>query len=124
SLLISDILQVTRSLLLDANRITITTNDPGSPTASGGINVLNTGIVWPTSTPRLQYLTNNGFIQTLNTVFFGGSRSSPYYSSNFNEPYYSFVNTGTVTNFASLIWATNFQNSGLFYASGGGIQLD
>ena len=34
-----------------------------------------------------------------------------------------FVNTGAVTNFASLIWATDFQNSGIFFARSGSIEL-
>lgn len=123
NIVIHDIFNVTRTFLLDSSRITIATNEPGAPNNTGGISLLNSSIVWPTSTPRLQYLTNNGFIQTLNTVFFGGSRTSPYYSSTFDEPYAVFVNSGGITNFGSLIWATEFQNSGAFFANGGDIRL-
>ena len=64
--------------------------------------------------PRLQYLTNAGSIKTLNSVFFGGARTTPHYTSNFNESYEAFVNRGTVTTEGSLIWAKYFQNTGNF----------
>jgi hypothetical protein len=97
NIVISDILNVTRNLMLNAERVTITTNQAPSATPRGELNLLSSAITWPTSTPRLQYLTNNGAISALNSVFFGGSRTSPFYSSNFNEPYLAFVNRGTVT---------------------------
>ena len=33
------------------------------------------------------------------------------------------MNTGSITNFSSLIWASYFQNSGTFFAAGGAISL-
>lgn len=113
NLVISDIMNVTRNLMLNAERVTITTNQQPAQTFRGEIN-LSSAITWSTSTPRLQYLTNNGGISALNAVFLGGSRSSPFYSSNFNEPYIAFVNRGTVTTEGSLIWADYFENSGSF----------
>src|SRR5207237_6406449 len=50
-------------------------------------------------------------------------RSSPYYTSTFDEPYVEFVNHGGITNFSAQIWASDFQNSGTFFATGGGILL-
>ena len=124
SIVISDVLNIlSNSFTIDTTRLTIATNAPGSPTTTGAINLLSSSIVFSTATPRLQYLTNYGFIQTLNAVFFGGSRTSPYYSSNYNEPYRVFVNRGGVTNFGSLIWATNFQNSGTFWSQQGNLSL-
>ncbi|HWW00692.1 MAG TPA: hypothetical protein VNZ64_13425 [Candidatus Acidoferrum sp.] len=124
SIVISDVLNIlSNSFTIDTTSLTIATNAPGSPTPTGAINLLSSAIVFSTATPRLQYLTNYGFIQTLNAVFFGGSRSAPYYSSTFNEPYRVFVNRGGVTNFGSLIWATNFQNSGTFWSQNGNISL-
>ena len=124
SIVISDVLNIlSNSFTLDTLSLTLATNAPGSPTAAGAINLLSSAIVFSTATPRLQYLTNYGFIQTLNAVFFGGSRSAPYYSSTFNEPYQAFVNAGGVTNFGSLIWAKYFQNSGTFLSQNGGISL-
>lgn len=123
SLLISDVLNVTRDFLLEAKRITITTNGPGSPTATGEIHLHSGNILWSPATPRLEYLTNYGTITSVNTIFFGGSRASPYYSSTYNEPYQAFVNRGGVTNFGSLIWAKDFENTGTFHSSLGSVEL-
>lgn len=119
---IHDSLFVTRSFLLDAARITIATNDPSAQDKSGGILLTDPGIVWSTATPRLQYFTNNGFFQTFNAVYFGGSQSSPY-SPPVQVPYQAFINNGTVTNFGSQIQANFFLNDGVFHATGGSIDL-
>ncbi|MGA2865983.1 MAG: immunoglobulin domain-containing protein [Verrucomicrobiota bacterium] len=123
NLVIHDVFHVTRNLRLETSRLTIATNDLGSPTATGALFLDSSSILWPNATPRLQYLTNYGAIQTYNSVFFGGSRSSPFYNSNYNEPYLAFVNRGTVTNNGSLIWAADFEDSGVFSAAIGDIQL-
>lgn len=114
NLIISDIMNVMRTLMLDAERITLTTNQQPAATTRGEINLLSSAITWSNSLPRLQHLTNNGAISSLNTVFFGGSRTSPFYTSTYNEPYLSFVNTGTVATEGDLIWANFFENSGKF----------
>jgi hypothetical protein len=123
NLLISDILTVTRDFFLDSSRITIMTNGPGANTVEGGLQLTDPHIVWTTAAPRLQYLTNNGFISTENTVFFGGSRKSPVDSTLQQTPYQVFINSGTVTNAGSLIWASLFENSGIFFAPLGAIQV-
>ena len=120
----SDVVNVQSNLLIEAESLTLTTNQPGAPTPYGEINLLNGQIFWPTSTPRLRYLTNNGVIQTLNAVFFGGSRSQPFFSSNYNEPYEAFVNTGTINNQGSQIWSKYFENYGSFLAGVGSISLE
>lgn len=122
SIIIHDVMNVTRSFLLDAARITIATNAPGAQDASGGILLADPGIVWAGSAPRLQYFTNNGFFQTFNAVYFGGTQTSPY-SPPVSVPYQAFVNTGTITNFGSQIQANFFQNSGIVHATGGSIDL-
>jgi hypothetical protein len=124
SIFISDVFNVTSNLLINTRRLTLTTNAPGAPAPVGTLNYLNPEILWPTSTPRLQYLTNYGVIQCPNFAVFGGSQTSPYSSpANSTNPYAAFVNTGAVTNFGSSIFASYFQNSGTFSASGGAIQL-
>ncbi|PYI85350.1 MAG: hypothetical protein DME26_11230, partial [Verrucomicrobia bacterium] len=119
SVFISDILNVRSNLMIETQRLTISTNQLPAPTAHGEINLLSSFITWPASTPRLQYFTNNGDFSSLNAVFFGGSRTSPFYASNFNEPYIAFVNRGAVTTEGSLIWANYFENSGLFTTRSG-----
>jgi hypothetical protein len=123
NIFISDSLNVSNSMLLDAVALTITTNEAGSLTPAGSLNLSSSMLLWPSATPRLQYLTNYGGIHTMNAAFFGGSRTSPYYSSNYNEPYQAFVNGGTVSDYGSLIWARYFQNSGIFQSGSGSISL-
>ncbi len=124
SIFISDVFNVTSNLLINTRRLTLTTNAPGSPAPVGTLNYLNPAILWPTATPRLQYLTNDGVIECQNFAVFGGSQTSPYSSpANSTNPYAAFVNAGVVTNFGTAIFASYFQNSGTFFASGGAIQL-
>jgi len=114
NIVISDIFNVTRNLMINAERVTLTTNQQPAATPRGELNLISTAITWSTSTPKLQYLTNNGGISSLNAVYLGGSRATPFYSSNFNEAYVAFVNRGTVSTEGSLIWADYFENSGQF----------
>src|SRR5262249_2708797 len=82
NLVICDVLSVTRNLLLDSERITITTNDPlTAAIPNGALNILAPGIIWPTVTPRLQYFTNDGLHTAINAVFFGGQRTSPFFET-------------------------------------------
>ena len=122
SLIINDVISILRSAVFDTASITIATNGPDAATPTGGINFLD-DTVWSTATPRLQHLTNSGFINAANAVYFGGGRTSPSYNSTFDEPYIDFINTGGVTNFGSQIWALNFLNSGNFFAETGAIEL-
>lgn len=119
SLIVSDVYNVTRKLLLDSKRITITSNPPPALTRVGEINLLGSAITWPGSTPRLAYLTNHGIIRAQNAVFFGGSRTAPFYNGSTNEPYAAFVNRGGITNEGTLIWASYFENSGAFSTATG-----
>ena len=114
NVVISDVLNVTHNLMIEAERLTLVSNVPPAVVPTGQLNLLSSAITWPGSTPRLQFLTNNGSITALNSVFFGGSRTSPFFTSNYNEPYLAFVNRGTVTTEGSLIWANYFENSGQF----------
>src|ERR1035441_2877774 len=124
SIFISDVFNVTSNLLIDTFRLTLTTNAPGSPNPAGVLNYLNPSILWPASTPRLHYLTNYGAIESQNLAVFGGSQTSAYSSpASSTNPYAAFINAGGVTNYSSFIFASYFQNSGTFSASGGAIQL-
>jgi hypothetical protein len=116
---ISDVLNVTRTCLIDATHVTIVTNQLGAIPPAGELNFLSSQIVWPAALPRLQYLTNAGALSAMNAMFLGGSRSTPFFTSNYNEPYQALVNSGRVTAPGLLIWANYFENSGLFDASTG-----
>ena len=112
--IVSDVLNVSRSMSINTERLTVLTNFIGSPTPAGQINFQSTDIVWSSALPRLQYLTNLGAITSLNSVFFGGARTTPHYTSNFTESYEAFVNRGNVTTEGCLIWSKYFENTGLF----------
>jgi hypothetical protein len=112
---ISDVLNVSSSLLINAVNVTITSNAPGAPSAVGQINSLNPDIVWTNSFPVLQNLTNFGLITMSNSVYFLGARQSPYYSSNFTQPYQSFVNHGPIYASGIFVWANYFEDSGSNY---------
>jgi hypothetical protein len=123
NLIINDTLNVSRKLLLDASRITISTNDTDALLKTGAINFLGSSIIWPNATPRLQYFTNQGTIFAANAMFFGGQRSSPYYTSNFTQPYWEFINLGSISNSATIISATNVVSLGTVSASTGNVEL-
>lgn len=129
NILVSDVLNVNSNLLLETESLTLLTNGPGALAQRGEILIGGLGflgdseILWPTSTPRLAYLTNNGVIRSGNAVFFGGARFEPYYATNYNEPYAAMVNRGEIYNQGSLIWADYFENSGLISVGLGSISL-
>jgi hypothetical protein len=121
NLLISDVLNVSSNLMLNAERITLMTNQADPFVSAGQLNLIGPQIVWSTATPGLQYLTNWGAINTRNAAFFGGSRSQPPFNTNLVDiPYQVFVNHGGVTNQASLVWAKYFENTGGTFNTGDG----
>jgi hypothetical protein len=109
---ISDILNVASNLLLNAQQVTIVSNACGAANSVGEINILNDNIVWSSSFPVLQNLTNWGLISLSNTVYFEGIRQNPYYPSNFTQPYLALVNHGEINCSGVTIWADYFENTG------------
>lgn len=115
NLVISDVLNVTSNLTLLSDNLTISTNLPNIFARSGELNILNPDIVWSTAIPNLMNFTNWGIVTAENAVYFGGSRTQPPWNTNIVDfPYNSFVNHGGISNQATLVWSTVFQNSGGF----------
>jgi hypothetical protein len=75
NVVISDVLNITRTFSLNCTNLLLTTNGPGNGAASleGELNLNSTAINWPASVPRLSCLTNNGAITYENTVKFAGN---------------------------------------------------
>jgi hypothetical protein len=74
SLVISDSFNIIRTLSVDAQNLTLTTNGPavGATSLSGELNfVSGSTILWQTALPNLRNLTNNGAIRTFNLAAFG-----------------------------------------------------
>ncbi len=113
NLVVADVLNVFRSLSLpDTQRLSIVTNPPGAPNLYGEINLTSADLVWASSFPRLQYLTNYGKITVPNSLELAGHRAPPWYTTTFDEPYQSFVNYGLITSQGQLIWARFVQSGG------------
>ncbi len=91
NLLVGDALNVFGSLLLDTERLTISTNDLTAPTPYGELNLTSGDLTWSASLPKLQCLTNFGMISSVNSIYFAGSRTPPWFSGTYDEPYQSFV---------------------------------
>lgn len=123
NVIVADLMNLSRSLLVEAENLTITTNLNDTVTSRGDLNILSESIIWSSSTPRLKNLTNNGAIRALNAMYFGGSRRSPFFSSDFDEPYLSMINRGEIFNEGMLLWANYFENSGLLSAGVGSITI-
>jgi hypothetical protein len=83
SVIISDAFNVMRTLSIDAQSLTLTTNVPGNgaTSADGELNLESPNIFWASSLPNLHWLTNNGAISTLNLANFG-SGNTPTYTTN------------------------------------------
>jgi hypothetical protein len=74
SIVISDTMNVMRTLTADAQNLTLTTNGPGNGANSvdGELNVISPNIFFASSFPNLRNLTNNGAIRFQNLVQFSG----------------------------------------------------
>ena len=112
NLYIGDALNVFGSLLLDTLRLTISTNDAHAPTPYGELNLNSGDLLWSASLPKLQCLTNFGKISSVNSVYFAGARTPPWFSGTFDEPYQSFVTHGIISTVGCSIWANYFEASG------------
>lgn len=123
NLLIGDALNVFGSLTLDTLRLTISTNAANAPTPYGELNLTSGDIVWSPSFPRLQCLTNFGKITTLNSVFFAGTRTPPWFSGTFDEPYLSFVNHGLISSQGNSTWANYYEASATNNAGDGPLSV-
>ena len=113
---ISDALNISRTLSINATNLLITTNEVGVGAYSfqGELNLNSPALAWANCLPRLRILTNNGAIRTLSLANYGSAAT----------PYYAFINTGIVTNGAgSTIYANDFVTSGNFSAGNGSFQL-
>ena len=112
NVVISDVLNIARTLSLNCTNLILTTNGVGYGAGSlnGELNLNAFNMSWAASVPRLRVLTNNGAIRTVGPAAFG----SP------SVPYYSLINSGTVSNGGgTVIYADNFQSGGLINAGVG-----
>ncbi|MFO1487034.1 MAG: hypothetical protein U1F65_01015 [Verrucomicrobiota bacterium] len=120
AIVISDSLNVTRSMQINTKRLTVTANGEGGFNSMGQINLLNRDINWSTALPRLQYLTNYGVITSPTLMSFAGNMTGPFADPNLATPYQTFINHGFITNAGSFIRANYFVNDGVFQSGTSG----
>jgi hypothetical protein len=112
NLLIGDALNVFDNLLIDAERLTISTNAANAPTPRGELNLTSGEILWSQNLPRLQHLTNFGRISSVSSVYFSSNTTPPWFSGILEGPYRSFVTHGHLSSIGCSIWANYFEASG------------
>ena len=97
SVIISDAFNVMRTLSIDAQNLTLTTNGCGNGATSfdGELNLEPPNILWPSSLPNLRKLTNNGAIRTGNLAQFGSA--TPVYITNSTPATPAVAATGTLS---------------------------
>jgi hypothetical protein len=114
NLVISDVLNIMKSVSIDAQSLTLTTNvgypNNGSGSPDGELNITNLNIFFASSLPNLLWLTNNGKITLANAGIFGGPSPANYQN---------FINRGLLSDQGSTIYSTYFFNSGTI-ANGSG----
>ncbi len=110
SIQVSDILDVSQTLLLDADRLTIASNAPGAADPAGQLNLASGNIIWSSSLPLLRNLTNSGQITTPNSIYFQ-VRQNPDFPTASDGPYTNFVNHGLISSAGNLIWANYVENT-------------
>ncbi len=116
NLVISDVLNIIRTLSLNCTNLTITTNNVGTGAANqrGQILLNSSSLFWSNCVPRLRVLTNNGAIVSQNLANYGGITS----------PYYTLLNSGFISHGNGVfIYANDFENSGYFSAGGGSFSI-
>lgn len=112
NLVISDVFNVLRSVSIDAQNLTLTTNAPGSVSPDGELDLQSLPVsgqyafLWQNSFPNLYNLTNGGAIRipSVNPVNIGSSAA----------PYGAFINHGIFTDQGVIIYAANFESDGTF----------
>jgi hypothetical protein len=115
SLVVSDVMNVYKTLNVDAQRLTISTNGCGYgfTSVAGALNWANSATFGPGQIPNVLWLTNNGTLTAWNDAIFGTS----------SLRYAAFINRGLVANSGTVIWTTNFVNAGVITNGSGPFTL-
>lgn len=130
---VADKLNVFRSALVEAERLTLTTNEPPDFVVppwlvapfnpAGELNLLSNSISWTESFPRLRFLTNLGNITISNAASWVGLRRPPWYPTVVQEPYEVVINRGRVDAQSLEIWSRWVENDGNFLAWYGPLRI-
>ena len=112
NVVISDVLNITRTFSLNCTNLLLTTNVAGSGAASpdGELNLGSAVTNWQYAVPRLSCLTNNGAIRLLRSAVFGSS----------SAPYVALFNTGLIRVAGGMtVNSADFENYGTIIVNPG-----
>lgn len=120
NVVISDVYNISRTLAIDAQRLTLSTNGFGNGAASpdGELNLAATSFSWASSLPNLRWLTNDGAINIPNS-----SQLQTFGSAAPGGAYHEFISRGLINVAAASIWAEDFQSTGAFANTGASFTL-
>jgi hypothetical protein len=114
-LVISDVLNILRSVSIDAQNLTLTTNGPNAASPDGELNLqllpttptapVNYVFVWSNAFPKLHNLTNSGAIRMPNV--------NPVNIGSASSPYGAFINHGFISDNGVILGVTNFESDGI-----------
>jgi hypothetical protein len=109
---ISDDLNVQSNLLINAQNLTITSNDPGDVTPEGELILTGINNLYSAQLPSVQNFTNFGIVDTPNAGFFQ-LRQDPTGARPGDGPWQSFVNYNEVlSGGGDVFWVNSFVNAG------------
>ncbi len=119
NVVISDLLNVTNNLLINAQSLTITSNAPGTLTPEGELNLMSQGNLYSVNWPVMENLTNSGLIEVdeLPGAAYFQLRQNPNGYSDGDGPWQSVVNHGDIESVGgNIFWANNFANTGTLFS--------
>jgi hypothetical protein len=103
---ISDEFNILRTMVVDTENLTLTTNAPGADSPTGVLNLLTNAEVGPANFPHLRNLTNCGVIGTANLLTLGTAA----------QPIQTIINCGSILSEAATINVGLLVNPGLIGA--------
>ena len=110
NVVISDVLNITRTFSVNCTNLLLTTNGAGAASPDGELNLGLAVTGWQYAAPRLSCLTNYGAIRLQSPAVFG----SPF------SPYLALFNAGLITNAGNMtVYSADLENYGVITANPG-----
>lgn len=126
NLVISDALTVNNSMLINAQNLTISSNDPSdfNPTGQLVFFPADGSYLFSANLPVMQNFTNEGIVETLNAAYFQ-FRQNQLFPTPGDGPWQSIVNGGSIVSAdgGTAFWANLFENFGIVEAGFGPITV-
>lgn len=116
NLVVSDVLNIYGNFLTDAANLTVTTNSigVGATSLEGQLNSLFGGNLGPAQWPNLHNFTNNGTVSAQNQILLTNTPATRFGGV---------VNNGFIFDEGTVVYATNFINTGVISNGVGGLAV-